>query len=291
MQQEKKLNYPSNAFGRFWMKLPLVLRSILLGSGISFIGIGIWVLMVTIAPGPWSMVSMAVILVIYWLYFSGKWNPSNTRAYRQFCMRQVKLNRSVWIWGLVAAFLLILSLNSGLVHTFRMIEFQPEMFKTARYLNDLPAWAAWSIILMASLVAGICEEVGFRGYMQKPLEQKYGPVIGISITSLVFVLVHLHQAWASGILVHIFIISSMIGYLAYSTNSLLPGIIAHVTFDIINFSYWWSDVMGNFELKPIGVTGVDNHFIITSLVVLLSLVLFIVAIHKLLKMKIKESVG
>ena len=83
----------------------------------------------------------------------------------------------------------------------------------------------------------------------------------------------------------------MIGYLAYSTNSLLPGIIAHVTFDIINFSYWWSDVMGNFELKPIGVTGVDNHFIITSLVVLLSLVLFIVAIHKLLKMKIKESVG
>ena len=54
------------------------------------------------------------------------------------------------------------------------------------------------IILVVSLVAGICEEIGFRGYMQTPLEQKYGPVAGISITSLVFVVVHLHQTWAGG---------------------------------------------------------------------------------------------
>ena len=92
---------------------------------------------------------------------------------------------------------------------------------------------------MASLVAGICEEIGYRGYMQAPLDRKYGPVAGISITSLVFVVIHLHQAWASGaVLVQLFVISFMCGYLAYSSKSLLPGIIAHVTLDIINFSYF-----------------------------------------------------
>jgi membrane protease YdiL (CAAX protease family) len=288
MQQLKNSNYPSNAFGRFWMKVPLVVRSILSGFGVTSLGTGIWVLMVTYIPIPWSVltfVGMGAILILYWMYFSGRWKPLNTRAFRRFCMRQININRSVWIWGLVAALSIILFLNSSGIITLRIVDFS-DIPKSANYLiNDYPAWAAWLLIIMASLVAGICEEIGFRGYMQAPLEKKYGAVVGISITSLVFVVVHLHQAWASGILVHIFVISFMIGYLAYSTNSLLPGIIAHVSFDIINFSYWWSDVLGTFDRKPISITGVDNHFIITVVVVLLSTLLFIIAIRKLLKLK------
>ena len=292
MQQEKNLNYPSNAFGRFWMKVPLIVRSILSGFGVTSLGVGIWVLLVTYIPIPWSIVPMGVILILYWFYFSGKWNPSNTQVFRRFCMRQIKLKRSVWIWGLMAAFFIILFLNSTWILTFRIYEFQPEIFKTARFLNDVPAWKAWPIILMASLVAGICEEIGYRGYMQAPLEQKYGPVVGISITSVVFAVAHIHQAWASGILglTIIFVISFLIGYVAYSTKSLLPGIIAHVSFDIINFAYWWSDVIGTFERKPISMTGVDNHFIIAVIVVLLSTILFIVSIRKLLKLKMENSV-
>ncbi|RLD90122.1 MAG: hypothetical protein DRJ29_15910 [Bacteroidetes bacterium] len=291
MQQEKNSKYPSNAFGRFWMKVPLVVRSILTGFGVTTLGVGSWVLLVTYIPVPWSVVPMGAILILYWIYFSGKWKPSNTQVFRHFCMRQIKLKRPVWTWGLVAALLIVLVLNSGGILTFRIFEFQPEIFKTARFLNELPAWKAWPVILMASLVAGICEEIGYRGYMQAPLEQKYGPVAGISITSLVFVVAHIHQAWASGMvgMIVIFVISFMIGYLAYSTKSLLPGIIAHVSFDIINFSYWWSDVMGTFERKAVSMTGVDNHFIITLMVVLLSIILFIGIIRQLLKLKKSDS--
>ena len=288
MQQEKNINYPSNAFGRFWVKLPLILRAILLGFGVSSIGVGIWVLLATFAPFPWSVVIMGIILILYWMYFSGKWNPSNTQVFRRYCIRQIKLKRAVWTWGMVAAFSIIMLLHWGFMLTFRIYEFQPEIFKTARYLNDYPAWTAWPIIIMASLVAGICEEIGYRGYLQKPLEQKYGSVAAISITSAVFVIIHLHQAWAGGILVGIFAISFAIGYLAFATNSLIPGIIAHVSFDIINFSYWWSDVIGTFERKPIGMTGVDSHFMFTVIIVLLSTLLFVVAVRKLLKLKIKD---
>ncbi len=278
---QKNISYPSNGFGRLWMKIPLAVRSILLGFGISSLGIGIWILLITNIPMPWSVMAMGAVLILYWMYFSGRWNPVNTNDYRRFCFRKQRLKKHIWIWGLVGAFSIIILLHSGFILTFRLNEFQPEIFKTARYLNDLPLWQAWSIIIMGSLVAGICEEIGFRAYMQRPLENKYGPIIGISITSLVFVVVHLHQAWASGILVGIFAISFALGYLAYTTKSLIPGIIAHVSFDIVNFSYWWSDVAGNFERSPIGVTGIDNHFIITSTVVLICIVLLILSLWKL----------
>ena len=68
------------------------------------------------------------------------------------------------------------------------------------------------------MVAGICEEVGYRGYLQKPLEQRYGPVFSISITSIVFIVIHLHQAWLGNIVVLAFLVSFMIGYLAYAIN-------------------------------------------------------------------------
>lgn len=285
MEHSKDFSYPATAFGRLWMKVPLVLRAIILGFGISSLGIGIWVLLLTKIPFPWSVLTMAIILIAYWMYFSGKGNPSNTKAFRRFCMRNSRLSAREWIWGLMAAIGIILFQQAGWVLIFRVVEFNPEIFKTASYLNDLPPWTSWSIIILASLVAGICEELGFRGYMQAPLEKKYGPVAGISITSLVFVIVHLHQAWASGMLVGIFVISFVIGYLAYASNSLLPGIIAHVSFDILNFSYWWSDVIGTYEHKPINITGLDSHFIISAMVVLLSIILSFVAIRKLLYMK------
>ena len=108
MLQEKNSNYPSNVFGRYWMKVPLLVRSVLSGFGVSSLGVGIWVLLVTYVPIPWSVVPMGVILILYWMYFSGKWNPSNTQAFRRFCTRQINLKRPVWTWGLVAAFFIFI---------------------------------------------------------------------------------------------------------------------------------------------------------------------------------------
>ena len=171
MQQEKKLNNPSNAFGRFWMKVPLVLRSILIGFGVTTLGVAIWGLILAKIPLAWVSLPMGAILILYWIYFSGRWRPSNTQTFRQFCIRRTKLKKRVLVWGLAAALFLFIVWHSCLILTFRFVEFQPEIFKIFKDVNASPSWTSWSLILMASLVAGICEEVGYRGYLQAPLEQ------------------------------------------------------------------------------------------------------------------------
>ena len=70
--------------------------------------------------------------------------------------------------------------------------------------------------------------------------------------------------------------------MSYSFNSIIPGIIGHVTFDIFNFSYWWSDLLGRFTLQPIDKTGIDLHFIITCLLLFSAIATFIL-INKMVK--------
>ncbi|MFH6604359.1 CPBP family intramembrane glutamic endopeptidase [Maribacter algicola] len=285
MQQETRSHYPSNAFGRFWMSVPLVIRSALIGFGITTFGVSIWGLFVEKVPQGLSFVPMGAFLVFYWMYFRGRWNPSNTKAFRRACTRRTQLNSRTWSWGLIGALSFFIFWHSFLVSTFRIVEFRPATFKIFGHLND-SSFENWSLIIMASIVAGICEEIGYRGYMQVPLERRYGPVVAISITSVVFVLIHLHQAWASGpILVLLFVISFMGGYLAFASKSLLPSIIGHVALDIVNFSYWWSDVLGTFERKPISLTGVDAHFIWSIIALVLSTGLFVLSVKKLLLSK------
>ena len=260
MDKLEKTSQP-HFIGVYWNKLPLWIRAIIIGFTVNTIGVGFWVFVIYTVPSPWFLIVMTVFLVIYVKYFSGTWFPSLNSKIRRQRFRDIKLTKNVWIWGVSGALLFVLISQSSFVITFRFLEFPAEQFKAAYNLDSLPVSLAWISLIMASLVAGICEEIGFRGYMQQPLEKKYGPGAAIAITSTVFVLVHLHQAWAGPVLIHIFMVSVLLGILAYRTRSLIPGIIAHTLLDVFNFSYWWSDLAGKFERQTLQITGIDLHFI------------------------------
>jgi hypothetical protein len=61
---------------------------------------------------------------------------------------------------------------------------------------------------------------------------------------------------------------------------LIPGIVAHVVLDVFNFAYWWSDVAGRFEKRPLAETGIDAHFVVWSLVLGASLALLVWTLYK-----------
>ncbi len=121
--------------------------------------------------------------------------------------------------------------------------------------------------------------------MQLPLEKRFGPIVGITIVSIVFLVFHLNQAWATSVLIIIFAASVMFGILTYATGSLIPAIISHTVLDIFNFSFWWTDVAGRFERQPISETGIDSHFVIWALILVASIALFIVVTRKLLALR------
>ena len=269
-----------SAIARLWQRLPIVIQAILLGFFVNTIGVGAWVTILNIVPAPWSMIFAIGMLWLFWKYFSGSWRPRSTAKTRRISFRAIKLSPNVWKWSLTAALLFVVIFQSGLVVTFRIIEFPAEAFTLEYNFDEMPLWAAWVVIVIASLVAGICEETGFRGYMQVPLEKRYGPVVGITIVSIVFLLAHLHQAWAGPVLFHIVAVSVLMGILAYTSGSLLPGMIAHTIVDIFNFSYWWSNIAGKFEQRPIAETGIDLNFILWVLICAVSLALFFWAIRK-----------
>lgn len=285
---DKQTPYSDSPIIRSWQRIPVLIRAIVSGAFVSTIGVGAWVLVYPI-PAPWSIAVMSGVLWLYWKYFSGSWRPRVTAEARRNNFRAVKLSAAVWKWGLVGALLFVVVVQSGLVMTFRIVEFPAEAFKAEYNLDALPVWIAWISIIMASLVAGICEETGFRGYMQVPLEERYGPAVGITIVSIVFLVFHLHQAWAPHVLFQIFAASVLWGILAYVSGSIIPGIIGHTIMDIINFSFWWSDVAGKFERQTIAETGIDFHFITWVLIFGVAIALFFWVTRKIMAVRQQTS--
>lgn len=280
----------TGTFKKIWLRIPLVIRAILTGLLISTLGVATWTIIGMNLPMPWSFILMIPLLVIYLLYFSGKFKPESTKNIRVLNFRRIALPRRIWILSLLAAAFIVLIEQSGLVVTFRLNDFPAEQFSMEySFIESIPPWAGWLAIIMISLVAGICEEVGFRGYMQVPLEKKYSPVLAISIVSVVFVLMHLHQAWSGPILVHIFVLSVLFGTIAYFSQSLIPGIIAHFVMDVCNFAFWWTDLGGQFDREPIQSIGMDIHFILWLIVLISSLIAFVAILRHIRKNYNRQS--
>lgn len=277
---DKTTQHQISGLAKVWRRMPVLLKAILMivlvgivgANGISFFLVGL--------PMPLSLIAMLVYLFLYWKLFSGSWGPKKTAEIRKKYFRAGSLSQALWKWSLLLAATLVLVFQSSLVVTFRLIQFPADRFAQGFGLESQPLWMAWAVIIIAALSAGLTEETGFRGYGLVPLQERYGQVLANIMISGLFVVFHLNQAWAPPLLLHLFILSFMMGEIAYATGSLLPGIIAHTVLDIVNFSYWWTDIAGRFEYQPIVITGVDIHFLVWSVLFIVASVLLLWALGK-----------
>ena len=148
------------------------------------------------------------------------------------------------------------------------------------FIPSLPL--KWLAVVVSAASAGICEEIGFRGYMQRPIEQRHGAPIAILVSSLFFTLVHLNKTWATlGMVPIVLLAGVLLGLLAWSAGSLIPCIIGHGVMDIGLFAYWWTGIAGDFTARPIFEAGVDVSFAIACLVFAASLLIVLHAMSKL----------
>jgi len=92
--------------------------------------------------------------------------------------------------------------------------------------GDQPGGALVLVLLLAGL-APLLEEFAFRGWLQRPLERRYGPVPAIAITALVFAVAHMSL---SGFPIYL-VGGAALGYAAWATRSIWAGVALHVAWN------------------------------------------------------------
>lgn len=93
-------------------------------------------------------------------------------------------------------------------------------------LSESIAWIA------VSIVAGICEELIYRGYLQRQLWSLTGSLpAALILQSLIFGCGHIYQGWKPALVTAIY--GLIFGLVAAWRRSIIPGAIAHAIVDIV----------------------------------------------------------
>lgn len=266
-----------------WVKLPTSLRAVVSGLLVVLIGANVWPLLLLKLGVPLAAIAETTFLAMYVWWVRGGGSPRTTQAARATAFRRGTLSSSQWLWGLIAAFFFAVTVHASIVLLFRLVPFPMAAFRKGYDISWIASPSLkWLAVVISAVSAGICEETGFRGYMQRPIEQRHGAPIAILISSAFFTAVHLTKGWAmAGMVPIVFGAGVLLGLLAQSSGSLIPGMIGHVVMDIGLFGYWWTGIAGNFTALPISATGVDRPFVITSATLATSLVIVLLAISRL----------
>ena len=80
------------------------------------------------------------------------------------------------------------------------------------------------LFLAVVVMAPIGEEIVFRGFLQKFLEEKWNDVTrAVLITSLFFAIIHFNPYWT----IQIYLLGVILGFLSWKTRSIIPSVILH----------------------------------------------------------------
>ena len=219
-----------------WNWLPVIVRAIVLG----------WVLLaigstVTSLPLlgnlkfhpeiPWAFPITLVILSLYWAYFSGWGPPGATRDARK------KLARATWptarIW-FAAVPVMLFEITALVALRLVLPSVLPVRAPSVSIpLSSYPLATVIGALLSIAVIAAVTEEIAFRGYMQRPLEEAYGIVPAVLVVGLMFWAAHLDHGITITHLPFQMSASIALGLLVYLTQSLVPAMIVHCAGDIL----------------------------------------------------------
>jgi membrane protease YdiL (CAAX protease family) len=266
-----------------WGRVPVVARAVIVGLLIGLIAANLWpVFLISIGMPGAALVEIAFLSLYVW-WAAGGGPPLSLKTVRSDSFRVGPLSAAQWFWGIIAALSFAATVHAALVLLFRILPFPGEAFHRGydfSFISSRPM--QWAAVVVSALSAAVCEETGFRGYMQKPIEKRLGPVIAILVSSLFFTLPHLTKDWALiGMVPIIFGAGVLLGRLACASCSLVFCILGHWIMDIGLFAYWWTQIAGTFAQRPIAETGVDQAFFIECIVFVIVLAVQVAATMQL----------
>ena len=251
-----------------WGGVPAIVPAIAGGLALMTAGTVPWALLAAanqrfFTSVPWAVIPASLYLWLFWEYAGGKGWPRSSRGQRRLNRRATPLSDGVWAasllagtLGLAAVLLLFRVVNRLLVLPQEQV---PDV-------SHMPAATVALLLVMASVVAGVVEEVSFRGYMQRPIEQRHGPAVAILVTGLLFGFVHFtHPEVTLVLLPYYAAIAAVYGTIAHLTDSILPGLVLHAIGNVFYFMQLLGAGRADWQTAPtpvplIWTTGADASF-------------------------------
>ena len=261
----------------------VIFRAVIVGLLVGMIAANIWPLFLLRLGMPVAALAEIVFLALYVWWVSGGGPPTPLRAVRAENFRVRSLSAAQWTWGIVAAVSFAATIHAALVLLFRIVPFPAAAFHEGYDFSFIPSHQMqWLACIVSALSAGLCEETGFRGYMQRPIEKSSGPLVAIMVSSLLFMLLHLTKSWALiGMVPIVFGAGVLLGALAQASGTLIFGMLGHWIMDIGLFAYWWTQIAGTFSQRPIAESGLDKAAFAEVLVFAAVLIVFLIAMKRL----------
>jgi membrane protease YdiL (CAAX protease family) len=275
-----------------WRRVPLLVRSIVNGFvvfGIFQAGAGaLFVINLEVLPQvPWSLPLGLVYLWLVFQFFNGRWGTAGSSEARRQSMRARRLGPGERLPAFGAGLAVMLFFIATTIMSYRLVVIPGDELP----IDGLPWWTVYSILILISVVAGVGEECGFRGYMQAPLEKRYGPVVAICVCAIFFWLAHLNHANGVPRIFALFLMGASLGVLAWSTRSVYPAIIAHASADTIVFSGSVSGIGPDYLWEPrqLRETGLDGFFWVVLATIIVTALVGGLLIRKLRRITAEDA--
>ena len=267
----------------FWGRIPVAVRAVVVGILVGMIAANVWPVLLLKLGMPRAAGLEALFLGGYIWWVRGGGPPIAWHTARADSFRMGKLTAEQWLWGLIAAVSFAATIHATMVVLFRLVPFPAAAFHRGYDFSFIPTPSLrWIAVIVSAASAGICEEIGFRGYMQRPIEHRHGAVVAIIVSSVFFTLIHLTKGWALiGMVPIILGAGVLLGLLAYMSRTLVFCIIGHTLMDVGLLAYWWTQIAGTFSERTIFQTGFDGNFTIACAALVALLIVTVLAIEKL----------
>jgi membrane protease YdiL (CAAX protease family) len=216
---------------------------------------------------PWAVVPMSAYLWAYWKFIRGDFAASDCTDRYRSALRANPLASDVWVAAILAGFLgfgALLAFVSVMARLVALPESAPLSTPPG-----MPSLTAFLLLTMSSIVAGVTEEAAFRGYMQTPIERRYGLAPAILVNGTMFGLLHFpnHPDAVLTMLPYYIAVAAVYGGLTWAANSILPALVLHAGGDVWSLGRLWVTSRPEWQMSTsqptlIRDTGVDGSFLI-----------------------------
>jgi membrane protease YdiL (CAAX protease family) len=165
---------------------------------------------------PWAASAMAVIAIGLWLLIGG----GKRARYR----RANGISPRAFLLAVAAGGACIAALAGLWIVLVEVVGVR----RNAADFSHTPRLTLIASLVMASVVGGVFEEAGFRGYFQGTLERYIPWSLAVLVCALVMAPLHVAtQGFVWPVLLFYLLVDIALGASAALTNSILPGILVH----------------------------------------------------------------